>query len=43
MESDEPGPSRTIESIQYDFMDYETRLDEETLHKGSTEHDPNKP
>uniref|UniRef100_A0A914D6Q5 Uncharacterized protein n=1 Tax=Acrobeloides nanus TaxID=290746 RepID=A0A914D6Q5_9BILA len=31
MESDEPRPSRTMEPIQYDFMDYETRLDEETV------------
>jgi hypothetical protein len=55
MESDEPGSyqaevendesrsSRTMEPIQYDFMDYETRLGEETLQEGPTEHDPNKP
>ncbi len=43
MESDESGSSRTMEPIQYGFMDYEAHLDEETLQEGPTKHDPNKP
>uniref|UniRef100_A0A914CJI5 Uncharacterized protein n=1 Tax=Acrobeloides nanus TaxID=290746 RepID=A0A914CJI5_9BILA len=41
--SDEPGQSQVMEPMPYDFMDYESLIEEGNLQEGITEHTPNKP